>query len=90
MMFFISTAEHFFYFLCMMLLTLMFYVAYGQALMYVCSSVAMAMILGIGTTFIFGLFNGYVIAYSSIPVYWRWLNRLSPNTWMVSLLRNPT
>ena len=25
--------------------------------------------------------NGYLIPYSQIPVYWQWLNRISPATW---------
>ena len=29
------------------------------------------------------IFNGFVISYPAMPVYWRWLNRLAPPTWML-------
>eukprot|EP00878_Enallax_costatus_P039536 GHUV01045340.1.p1 GENE.GHUV01045340.1~~GHUV01045340.1.p1 ORF type:complete len:103 (-),score=9.40 GHUV01045340.1:219-527(-) len=31
----------------------------------------------------FNIFNGFVIAYPSMPKYWRWLNRLVPTTWVL-------
>lgn len=31
----------------------------------------------------FNIFNGFVIAYPSMPPYWRWLNRLVPTTWVL-------
>ncbi len=36
-----------------------------------------------GLSFMMGLFNGFTIPYPAIPIYWRWLNRIVPQTWMV-------
>ncbi|GAX73712.1 hypothetical protein CEUSTIGMA_g1165.t1 [Chlamydomonas eustigma] len=80
---FVMTAGHFFYYLCMVFCSLMYYVAFGQALMYVCSTEALAMVAGLGISFIFDMFDGYVVAYSAIPVYWQWMNRISPNNWVI-------
>ena len=54
-----------------------------QVLMYICPSEALAMIVCLGVNFLWGLFNGYVIVYTAIPVYWKWMNRISPTTWML-------
>ncbi len=36
-----------------------------------------------GLAFIFGIFNGFVINFPAMPVYWKWLNRVVPTTWML-------
>ena len=48
-----------------------------------CPREALAMIVCLGVNFLWGLFNGYVIVYTAIPVYWKWMNRISPTTWML-------
>jgi hypothetical protein len=35
-------------------------------------------------SFIFAIFNGFVISYPNMRVYWRWLNRLVPSTWILA------
>ena len=27
--------------------------------------------------------TGYVITYETMPVYWQWMNRISPTTWII-------
>ncbi len=42
-----------------------------------------AQILASSINLLFSLFCGFVITYPNIPDYWKWLNRLSPTTWML-------
>jgi len=78
-----NTALSFFYFFCVTLQYLMLYVAFGSALMYGLPNEALALIVALGINFMWGLFNGYAIPFQSIPIYWKWMNRISPQTWMV-------
>jgi ABC-2 type transporter len=32
------------------------------------------------------IFNGFVLPYSQIPVYWKWMNRITPTTWILYAL----
>ena len=32
---------------------------------------------------LFHLCSGYVITYETMPVYWQWMNRISPTTWII-------
>jgi hypothetical protein len=36
-----------------------------------------------GLAFLINIFNGFVISYPVMPIYWKWLNRLAPPTWML-------
>jgi len=76
-------AISFFFYVCMTLLSLMFYVAFGMGLMYVSPSQANAQIIAMGFNFLFNIFNGYVITYEAMPIYWKWMNRISPTTWII-------
>lgn len=40
-------------------------------------------VVGAGLNFVFNLFNGFVLAYPSMPTYWQWLNRIVPTTWVL-------
>jgi hypothetical protein len=32
---------------------------------------------------VFSIFSGFIMPYPTMPVYWQWLNRISPTTWML-------
>lgn len=83
MLFFIRSAAHFFFYLAMTLLSLMFYVSFGMALMYVSPSQQLAMISGSGLNFLFNIFNGYVIPYPAMARGFQWINRISPTSWVI-------
>ena len=51
--------------------------------MFICPSEALAMVVALGVNFLWGLFNGYIITYPAIPIYWKWFNRISPDTWVI-------
>lgn len=40
-------------------------------------------VLGAGLNFMYNIFNGFVITYPAIPVYWQWINRAVPTTWVL-------
>jgi ABC-type multidrug transport system permease subunit len=40
-------------------------------------------VLASALNMIFSLFCGFVITYPTMPDYWKWLNRISPSTWLV-------
>jgi ABC-type multidrug transport system permease subunit len=42
-----------------------------------------AQLLSAGLNQMFMFFNGFLVPYPEIPVYWRWMNRVSPTTWMI-------
>lgn len=39
--------------------------------------------LGSSLNFMFNIFNGFVITYPAMPVWWRWMNRVVPTTWVL-------
>lgn len=83
MLFFVRSAAHFFFYLLLSFLTLMFYVAFGMALVYITPTQQLAQVMGSGFNFLFNIFNGYVIAYPSIARGFKWVNRISPTTWVI-------
>ncbi|GIL42550.1 hypothetical protein Vafri_515 [Volvox africanus] len=83
MIHFIDGADHFFYHLLLVFETLSFYLSFGSALVYITPSQQLAQVAGAGLNFLFNLFNGFVIPFPSIPVYYKWANRLSPSTWVL-------
>ncbi|KAG1677137.1 hypothetical protein FOA52_000943 [Chlamydomonas sp. UWO 241] len=80
---FIATADHFFYYLFMTLLSLMMYVSLGMALTYSSPSQQLAMISATGLNFLFNIFNGYVLPYPFIAQGFKWVNRIVPTTWVI-------
>ncbi|GAX75668.1 hypothetical protein CEUSTIGMA_g3111.t1 [Chlamydomonas eustigma] len=78
-----QTAEAFFYYLSMTLFSLMFYVSFGMGSIYISPSQALSTVIAMGFNFLFNIFNGYVISYNDMPVYWKWLNRIAPTTWII-------
>ncbi|KAG2425086.1 hypothetical protein HXX76_013995 [Chlamydomonas incerta] len=89
------TAEAFWYYFIVFFETIAFYTIFGQTLVYITPSQAMAQVFGGGFNFLFNVFNGFMITYPDIPKGWRWMNRAVPPTWIlyglgVSQLGNDT
>ncbi|PNW84179.1 hypothetical protein CHLRE_04g224500v5 [Chlamydomonas reinhardtii] len=89
------TAEAFWYYFIVFFETIAFYTIFGQTLVYITPSQAMAQVFGGGFNFLFNVFNGFMITYPDIPQGWRWMNRAVPPTWIlyglgVSQLGNDT
>jgi len=78
-----GSAEGVLFYLAMMQVTLMFYVAFGMALAYSTPSQQLAQVFGSGVNFLWQIFNGYVISYPDMAPGWRWLNRIAPTTWVI-------
>ncbi|KAG2487630.1 hypothetical protein HYH03_013769 [Edaphochlamys debaryana] len=80
---FVNEAGAFFFYLFMVFLTLSFYLGFASALVYSTPSQQLAQVLGAGMNFLFNLFNGFVIPFPIMPVYYQWANRASPTTWVL-------
>eukprot|EP00877_Chromochloris_zofingiensis_P010755 jgi/Chrzof1/5933/Cz16g21030.t1 len=78
-----SNAEKFFLYYLMFLCSIALYTIFGQFLVYVTPSQPVAQVLGAGLNFMYNIFNGFVITYPAIPVYWQWINRAVPTTWVL-------
>ncbi|KXZ56523.1 hypothetical protein GPECTOR_1g47 [Gonium pectorale] len=83
MIHFAQGAAHFFYYLLLVFEALSFYITFGTALVYITPSQQLAQVAGAGLNFLFNLFNGFVITYPVMPIYYKWANRLSPTTWVL-------
>ncbi|KAG1677139.1 hypothetical protein FOA52_000945 [Chlamydomonas sp. UWO 241] len=80
---FVMTAESFFFYMFMNLLSLMMYVSMGMALMYLSPSQQLAQVSAAGLNFIFNIFNGYVLPYPKMAKGFQWVNRIVPTTWVI-------
>ncbi|KAG2439064.1 hypothetical protein HYH02_006591 [Chlamydomonas schloesseri] len=80
---FFGSAAKFFYYFFMVFLTLMFYLGFASALVYITPSQQLAQVVGAAFNFLFNLFNGFVLPFSVIPNYYKWANRISPTTWVL-------
>jgi len=40
----------------------------------------LAQVLAGTSNFVMNICNGFVITYPSMPIYWKWVNRVVPNT----------
>ncbi|MEW5312137.1 MAG: hypothetical protein WDW38_003787 [Sanguina aurantia] len=80
---FTPTAWQFFYYFIVLFETVAFYTIFGQFLVYVTPSQAIAQVLGGASNFLFNIFMGYVIVNPAIPGGWEWMNRFAPTTWIL-------
>jgi ABC-type multidrug transport system ATPase subunit/ABC-type multidrug transport system permease subunit len=78
-----ATFVKFIYFLLMFWLTISMYTMLGQFLIYATPNQLMAQLLSAGVNQLWTFFNGFLVPYSQIPVYWQWMNRISPTTWVI-------
>lgn len=76
-----ANAWKFFYFALMFFTGLACYTYLGQFLVCITPSTLMSMLLSTFISQIWTIVNGFLIPYDQIPVYWQWLNRISPATW---------
>lgn len=80
---FTITAEKFFLFALIFVTNLTMFTVLGQMLVYTTPVLMLASLLAGMIAFLMNIFNGFVVPANSIPVYWRWLNKLVPTTWAI-------
>ncbi|KAG1655082.1 hypothetical protein FOA52_010286 [Chlamydomonas sp. UWO 241] len=78
-----ATAEAFFFYLIMFFETMAFYTIFGQFMVWMTPGPGVAQVIAAVFNFLFNIFNGFIITYSSMPEGWRWMNRISPTTWIL-------
>lgn len=80
---FSTTAWKFFYFMLMFLTGITCYTFMGQMLAFIMPSLLLGLLCTTLVSQIWTVLNGYIIPYSQIPIYWKWMNRISPPTWIL-------
>eukprot|EP00899_Mesostigma_viride_P014234 jgi/Mesvir1/22811/Mv14223-RA.1 len=73
----------FVYYQLMLFVNIAQYTLLGQLLVVLTPSPMAAAALGGMLNFLFNMFNGFSVPYPQIPTGWKWLNRISPSTWML-------
>jgi hypothetical protein len=76
-------AWKFFYFMLMFLTGITAYTFMGQMLAFIMPSLLLGLLFTTLMSQIWTVLNGYIIPYSQIPIYWKWMNRISPPTWIL-------
>ncbi|KAK9829450.1 hypothetical protein WJX72_005937 [[Myrmecia] bisecta] len=74
----------FFSFVFLMIISM--FTFFGQLLVFITPSQALAQILGGALNTLWNIFNGFLMPYPVMPRGWRWLNRISPTTWCIYAL----
>ncbi|KAK9907686.1 hypothetical protein WJX75_008105 [Coccomyxa subellipsoidea] len=77
------TATAFFYFFFMFILDLALFTYFGQFLVFLTPSQGLAQILATALQTLWSIFNGFMLPYPTMPTGWKWLNRISPATWII-------
>ena len=80
---FAPVAWKFFYFLLMFFTSLCVYTYMGNFMAMISPSLLMAVLIVSVFSQTWTIVNGYLIPYSQIPIYWQWLNRIAPATWII-------
>lgn len=80
---FSHTAWKYFYFLLLYAITLLMYTLCGQFLVAATPNQLMAQLLAASLNQLWTISNGFLIPYPMIPRGWKWLNRISPTTWIL-------
>lgn len=80
---FANDVEKFMHYLIMFFQTISLYTFLGQMLVYVTPSEQLAQVVGAGSHFIWQLFNGFVIAEPKMPRGWKWMNKITPTTYII-------
>ncbi|KAL4434347.1 hypothetical protein ABPG75_000788 [Micractinium tetrahymenae] len=80
---FSHTAWKYFYFLLLYSITLLMYTLCGQFLVAATPNQLMAQLLAASLNQLWTISNGFLIPYPMIPKGWKWLNRISPTTWIL-------
>ncbi|CAL8463057.1 g2591 [Coccomyxa elongata] len=73
----------FFYFFLMFLLDLALFTYFGQFLVFLTPSQGLAQIIASAVQTLWSIFNGFMLPYPLMPMGWKWLNRISPATWII-------
>ncbi|BDA47962.1 ABC transporter G family member 36 [Coccomyxa sp. Obi] len=77
------SAASFFYFFLMFLLDLALFTYFGQFLVFLTPSQGLAQIIASAVQTLWSIFNGFMLPYPLMPMGWKWLNRISPATWII-------
>ncbi|GAB4819215.1 hypothetical protein N2152v2_006261 [Parachlorella kessleri] len=80
---FAAVASKFFIYLILIFLSLTMYTFLGEFLVFVTPNLLLATVLCASFNQLWSLVNGFLIPYSLMPVGWKWLNRISPTTWIL-------
>lgn len=59
------------------------YTFMGQFLVTATPNQMLAQLLAAALNQMFTIFNGFLVTYSQTPKGWKWMNRLSPTTWVL-------
>lgn len=55
----------------------------GQFLVIATPNQMLAQLLAAALNQMFTIFNGFLVTYDQTPVGWKWMNRVSPTTWVL-------
>ncbi|GMH32356.1 hypothetical protein BSKO_00190 [Bryopsis sp. KO-2023] len=77
------SAEKFFYFFIVFFQSISLYTFFAQMLVYLLPSAPLASVIGGAFHFLWTLFNGFLIAESQIPAGWKWMNKITPTTYII-------
>jgi ABC-type multidrug transport system permease subunit len=80
---FAAVAWKFFYFLLMFFTSLCVYTYMGNFMSTISPSLLMSALIVSLFSQTWTIVNGYLIPYDQIPIYWKWLNRVAPATWII-------
>ncbi|KDD76344.1 ABC-2 type transporter, partial [Helicosporidium sp. ATCC 50920] len=64
-------------------LTLQLFTGFGVLCVYATPHILVAMLLTSGINQLWTFFNGFLIPFDQIPHGWKWMNRISPTTWVL-------
>lgn len=78
-----AIAWKFFYFFLLFFLTIAMYTYLGQFLVFTTPNQLMAQLLMSLLNSLWTYFNGFLVPYSMMPEAWKWMNRISPTTWVI-------
>lgn len=78
-----GVAWKWFYFYLTYVLTLMMFTFLGHALVYATPNQLVAQLLASALNQLWTLFNGFLLPYPTMPAGWKWMNRISPTTWIL-------
>eukprot|EP00199_Chlamydomonas_sp_CCMP681_P003511 CAMPEP_0119109684 /NCGR_PEP_ID=MMETSP1180-20130426/22297_1 /TAXON_ID=3052 ORGANISM="Chlamydomonas cf sp, Strain CCMP681" /NCGR_SAMPLE_ID=MMETSP1180 /ASSEMBLY_ACC=CAM_ASM_000741 /LENGTH=154 /DNA_ID=CAMNT_0007095585 /DNA_START=54 /DNA_END=518 /DNA_ORIENTATION=+ len=80
---YISDAGKFFWYVMMTFQSVSFYTALGVGLIYLTPSQQLGQVAAAGLNFLWNIFNGFVITYPAMALGFKWINRISPTTWLL-------
>lgn len=78
-----AVAWKYFYFLLLYFLSLLTYTLFGQFLVHLTPNQLLAQLCAAGFNQLWAIFCGFLIPYTQMGKGWKWMNRISPTTWII-------